>query len=153
MRRILIIDDDAEIRSALKLVLELEGFAVALAANGEAGLAAVDAQHVDLVIADIFMPGMDGLETVRAFRKRQSTIPIIAMSGLTFQRMPRLGRLPSPDFLTTAIEFGATCALHKPFKPDELMRAISACLAPGGPPPSSGEPGRAHQANPPRTSA
>lgn len=153
MRRILIIDDDAEIRTALKLVLELEGFEVALASNGETGLAAVDVQQFDLVIADIFMPGMDGLETVRAFRRRQSTVPIIVMSGLTFQRLPRLGALPSPDFLTTALEFGATYALRKPFQPDELMRAIRICLEPGGPAPSPGKTRKAQRPSVPGRSA
>jgi CheY-like chemotaxis protein len=80
------------------------------------------------VIVDIFMPGMDGLETVRALHRRLPDVPIIIMSGLTFRSSAAFGPVAVPDFLSMALEFGAACALHKPFAPEALFQAIEACL-------------------------
>jgi DNA-binding response OmpR family regulator len=134
MRRILIIDDDARVVRALSLVLENEGFEVKTAADGQAGLNLLDADEFDLAIVDIFMPGADGLETIRALRQHRQTLPVIVMSGLQFSSSILHHDLTVPDFLKVALQFGATVALQKPFKPDELLRAVGACLDPGGQP-------------------
>jgi DNA-binding response OmpR family regulator len=132
MRRILIIDDDARVVRALSLVLENEGFQVQTAADGQAGLNLLDTDEFDLAIVDIFMPGADGLETIRALRQHRQTLPVIVMSGLQFSSSILHRDLTVPDFLKVALQFGATVALQKPFKPDELLRAVGACLDPAG---------------------
>lgn len=142
MRRILILDDDPRVRKALSLVLENEGFDVSLAADGRAGLDLLEQSEFDLVIVDIFMPGADGLETVRSLRRRLPRLPIIVMSGLRYGGSSQYHDLTVPDFLKMALQFGASFALYKPFKPDDLLRAIHACgwsMGPDSPDRRSGE--------------
>jgi CheY-like chemotaxis protein len=125
MQRILVIDDDQAVRVAIKVVLEREGFDVTLAEDGRSGLAAIDARVYDLILVDIFMPGMDGLEAIRRIKQHARLVPIIAISGFLF----RDSSVPAPDFLTMATKLGAAGSLHKPFRPHELLAAVRACLA------------------------
>ena len=77
MRRILIVDDDQAVRMAIRVLLEHEGFEVVVAESGRRAIEAVDGAAFDLVIVDIFMPGMDGLETIKAFHRCAPGLPII----------------------------------------------------------------------------
>src|SRR5919201_1813683 len=113
MSRILVVDDDTAVRAAIRTVLEHDGHEVTLAANGRAGVAAAEAQAFDIVICDIFMPGMDGIETIHAFHKINPQIPVIGMSGFMF----RDGQSPAPDYLTLSTKLGAAYSLRKPFRP------------------------------------
>ena len=81
MLRILVIDDNAAIRELLRLVLEEEGYEVIEAANGAEGLQRYQATPTDLVITDLQMPGMDGLELLMALRRMVPTPALIAISG------------------------------------------------------------------------
>jgi DNA-binding response OmpR family regulator len=125
MSRVLVVDDDKAVRNAIKTVLEHQGFDVVLAEDGRSGIAAVAGHAFNLVIVDIFMPGMDGLETIRAFHKNAPTVPVIAISGFSFRHSAQ----PAPDFLTMATKLGAAYSLHKPFRPRELLRVVEACLS------------------------
>ena len=122
--RVLLIDDDSAVREATELLLDGEGYDVVPAAHGEAGIAAMQAGAFDLVIVDLFMPGMDGLETTKAIRDINPTIPVIAVSGFM------LGHhmLEMPNFGPMAAEAGAIATLYKPFKPDALFQAIAHAL-------------------------
>lgn len=124
MQRILVIDDDKSVRAAIKTLLEHDGYDVVAAGDGRAGLEALANSAFDLVIVDIFMPGMDGLETIKAFHRRVPDVPIVAISGFMF----RDTSAPAPDFLAMATKLGAAYALHKPFRPRELIAAVQACL-------------------------
>jgi DNA-binding response OmpR family regulator len=124
MRRILVIDDDRSVRTAIKTLLEHERFEVVATEDGRAGLEALESTPFDVVIVDIFMPGMDGLETITAFHRRAPRVPIIAMSGFMFRDSAE----PAPDFLSMATKLGAACSLHKPFRPRDLIAAVRACL-------------------------
>ncbi len=130
MPRILVIDDDAAVRNAIKRVLEHQGYDVALAHSGRAGIATLQSRRFDLVICDIFMPDMDGIETIHAFHQVSPCLPVIAMSGFMF----RDGREHAPDFLSLSTKLGAACSLRKPFRPQELLTAIAQCLAGSAPP-------------------
>lgn len=117
MARILVIDDNQDLRDLMKVLLEQAGYEVELAEDGQAGLAAQRAQTADVVITDIFMPNQDGIETIAQFREEFPAIKLIVMSGD--------GKLVkhSPHFLT-AREMGAHGVLSKPFDEDELLRVI-----------------------------
>lgn len=123
MLRILVVDDDPAVRGAIKVVLEHDGHEVILASNGKAGIAAADEGRFDLVICDIFMPGMDGIETINAFHTKNPRMPVIAMSGFMF----RDGQHPAPDYLTLSTKLGAAYSLRKPFRPHELLKAVREC--------------------------
>ena len=125
MASVLVIDDDPAVRTTIKLILEREGHAVALAPEGRAGLVMLDAKDFDLLISDIFMPGMDGFETLREVRKHRPAVPVIVISGSTsiFDSLEN-----TPDFLGIAVKLGAVRGLRKPFKPNDLVDAVRVCL-------------------------
>ncbi len=80
--------------------------------------------HYDLMIVDIFMPGMRGFESVRTFHERAISTPLIAISGYAFAST----RTPAPDFLRMTLELGATRCLRKPFRPATLLAVVNTCL-------------------------
>ncbi len=84
MARILVVDDDTAVRAAIQIVLERDGHEVVAASSGRAGIAAVNESTFDVVICDIFMPDMDGIETIQEFHRRAPNVPVIAMSGFMF---------------------------------------------------------------------
>jgi DNA-binding response OmpR family regulator len=128
MARVLVIDDDKSVCAAIETLLRHEDCVAILAESGSVGAKTFEDSQFDLVMVDIFMPGMDGLATIKGFRERAPTVPIVAMSGFRFRNS---GAAPAPDFLGMAIELGATYCLQKPFGPQQLMAAITACLGEG----------------------
>jgi CheY-like chemotaxis protein len=129
---ILIVDDDPAIQATVRIVLERAGHAVVVADDGSTGLAIFEAGSFDLLILDIFMPGMDGLETMKLIHQRQPLIPILVVSG----RPIATDSSTAPDFLKMATKLGAISSLQKPFGPAELLAAVSGCLAAATPSPS-----------------
>jgi len=125
MSRILVVDDDVAICSAIRIVLEQAGHEVVLATDGRTGVNAVANSTFDIVICDIFMPGMDGIETIHAFHQSNPQMPVIAMSGFMF----RDGQAPAPDYLSLSTKLGAAYSLRKPFRPQELLKAVRECTA------------------------
>jgi len=125
MPRILIIDDDAAVREATRIALLANGYDVLTADSGRSGLEALRQNAVELVILDVFMPGMDGLTVAPAIHREHPGLPIIAVSGFMFG-----GQCPTmPGFDAMAAEAGAIATLYKPFKPRELVGAIEKALA------------------------
>jgi CheY-like chemotaxis protein len=124
MACILVVDDDPSVCSAIQTWLENKDYEVVLASGGIAGLRALEGRDFDLMIVDIFMPGMNGFESVRLFHQRAPHVPLIAISGYVFREHSS----PAPDFLRMALDLGASCCLHKPFTPNQLLRAIDGCL-------------------------
>src|SRR3954467_1019160 len=94
MTRILVIDDDEVVREATASFLESEQFEVVAVGDGSAGVEAVKTGRFDLVVVDVFMPGMDGLETTRAIRQLDAAVPVIAVSGFMLGNW----RLEMPNF-------------------------------------------------------
>ncbi len=124
MAKVLIVDDDVAVQATIRLLLERAGHSVVVASDGQKGLAIFEAGKFDLLLLDIFMPGMDGLETMRLIRQRQPLLPIIVISGRPIASDPAAG----PDFLAMATKLGAVCSLQKPFKPAALLAAVADCL-------------------------
>ncbi len=125
MTRVLVIDDDYSVGAAIQLTLARQGYDTVHVPDAHAGVQAFD-DRVHLVMVDIFMPGTDGLETIKDFRERTPTVPIVAMSGFRFRNFVP----PVPDYLNMAAKLGATFCLRKPFAPEQLMTAINTCLDP-----------------------
>jgi len=122
MARILVIDDQTSVRGAIRALLEYEGHTVVAAECGHNAVSAIEAFAFDVVIVDIIMPGMDGLDTIKILRDSAPAVPIIAMSGYAFH-----GGSSDLDFFHMASELGATCCLQKPFRPRQLIDAIEIC--------------------------
>ena len=130
MTRVLIMDDDTQVRDATAMLLTAKGFDVVAVADGNSGVEAVrTAAPFDLVIVDLFMPGMDGLQTTRAIRALDASVPIIAVSGF----MMGDWRLEMPNFDSMATEAGAHSTLYKPFQPDVLFQAMREALTGAAP--------------------
>jgi DNA-binding response OmpR family regulator len=117
--RILVIDDDPDIRRLLRLALEEAGYEVWEAQEGEDGLAIARQKECDLAIVDLFMPGKEGLETILALRRDMPQIKLIAMSGGSGHT----------DMLPAARSFGADQTIHKPYELDTLLTSIAALLS------------------------
>ena len=124
MAKILIVDDDDAVRTTIRLLLERAGHSVVAAGDGRKGMALFEAEDFDLLFLDIFMPGMDGIETMRLVHAQRPLVPIIVISGNPI--LPDSG--PAPDFLTMATKLGAVSSLQKPFKPAALLEAVANCL-------------------------
>ena len=124
MAKILVVDDDIAVQATIRLLLERAGHSVVVAGDGRKGLAIFETGEFDLLFLDIFMPGMDGLETMRLVHQQQPRIPIIVISGNPLTSETGAG----PDFLTMAIKLGAVRSLQKPFKPSALLAAVAASL-------------------------
>lgn len=123
MAVILLIDDDDILRAAVQEALEQLGHQVIGAGEGKSALDLLQANPADLVITDIVMPGMEGLETIIELRRRHPELKIIAMSGG--------GRSNPGDYLEVARKLGAAHILAKPFTIEELSAAIAAALKGG----------------------
>jgi CheY-like chemotaxis protein len=123
---VLVVDDEPAVRMTIKLVLEREGHRVSVAPDGRAGLAVLAFGGIDLLVVDLFMPGMDGLETLREVRKHHADLPVIVMSGTSLDAPGQA----APDFLAMAVKLGAVRSLQKPFKPRDIIGAVDACLGP-----------------------
>jgi CheY-like chemotaxis protein len=124
LAKILIIDDDHSVQVTIRLLLERAGHAVVTVGDGRKGLDLVAQEDFDLLFLDIFMPGMDGFETMRQLLQQRPTMPIIVISGRPLPAGPADG----PDFLAMAKKLGAIRSLQKPFRPVELLAAVAACL-------------------------
>ena len=125
LANVLIVDDDPTVQLTIRLLLERAGHRVTVAGDGRKALAAFEAGQFDLLFLDIFMPGMDGLETMRHVRAQQPTLPIIVISG----RSAAPDTYAEPDFLRMATKLGAVASLQKPFRADALLAAVDGCLA------------------------
>jgi DNA-binding response OmpR family regulator len=118
--KILVIDDDPRILQLMELSLGRQGFAVSGAENGRVGLRLFAAVQHDLVITDILMPDMEGIETILALKAKTSPPKIIAISGG--------GRLVGREFLKWAKHLGADEILPKPFRMSALVALVRQML-------------------------
>jgi CheY-like chemotaxis protein len=116
MARILVVDDDEHVLTLLTNLLRRSGFDVVQAANGFKALRLLESMPVDLVITDLVMPDMEGIETIRRLRAAGMT-RIIAISG------------SGMGYLDYAAKLGASTTLAKPFAPPEIVDAVQQLLA------------------------
>lgn len=121
MARILVIDDDEQVRDMLQQVYERNGYTVETAADGAAGLHAFRCEPADLVLTDLLMPGKEGLETIHDLLAEKTGVKIIAISGG--------GRLGHLCHLATAERLGADRVFAKPIDIPRLLAATAELLA------------------------
>ena len=114
--RILIVDDEPQIRRALQTVLAGHGYEVEVAADGEAAVAQIAARRPDTVVLDLVMPGMDGFEVLREVRA-WTDVPVIVLSARGQERDK-----------VAALDLGADDYLTKPFGTEELLARVRALL-------------------------
>jgi len=114
--RILVIDDEPQIRRCLQVNLEGKGYAVAAAADAGQALQAIANRAPDVIVLDLLMPGMDGMALTRRIREH-STVPIIILSAIGDERKK-----------VEALELGADDYVTKPFSTEELLARIRSVL-------------------------
>lgn len=114
--RILVIDDDPAIVRSLELLLRAKGYIVATAGDGPGGLKAFHAFAPQIVISDVFVPGIEGLEVIRQINQQNQDVMIVAMSGCV--------AIEGYDLLEHARAAGATVCISKPFEIKELFDAL-----------------------------
>jgi CheY-like chemotaxis protein len=115
-KQILVVDDDPMVNSLIRRLLEKRGYRVASAFNGKEALNIYSTGVFDLVITDIIMPEMEGLETIKELRHTDPSVKIIAVSG---------GGIGSADdYLHAANLLGALRTFSKPFHVEEMQRAV-----------------------------
>jgi two-component system response regulator PrrA len=117
MPRVLVVDDDRSIRDALERGLRLEGFDVTAVASGEEALVVADSDHTDVVVLDVGLAGIDGVEVVRRIRADGNDVPICILSA----------RVEVGDRVI-GLEAGADDYLVKPFVLEELVARLNALL-------------------------
>lgn len=120
MKRILFIDDNQPFRISFSRILEKAGYEVEQAEDGRVGLLKFKESPPDLVICDLIMPDVEGLETMRGIHEMNKDMKILAISGG--------GRVNAVDYLKVAQMMGAVVTLAKPFTGDELIEIIQKIL-------------------------
>ena len=113
MPRVLVIDDQSDVRTMIGIVLRINRFEAVEADSAAAGLKAFEQSSFDLAIVDVFLQGTNGVDLIVRMRERRPDLPVVAISGMT-----------TLDFLTESLELSNVVCLQKPFRPNELMAAI-----------------------------
>ncbi len=115
IKKILVVDDEETIVKLVCRILGKEGYQTVTANNGKKGMGVFEAEKPDLVITDIVMPDMEGIEFIIALNKKRKKLPIIVMSG----------NQVGTKFLKTASLLGASATLLKPFSTQQLLDSIA----------------------------
>ncbi len=115
--RILIVDDEEVLRDVLDAVLRREGFEVVSASTGEEALSLLDGEEIDLVILDIMLPGISGIDTLRSMRISNPHLPVIIITAFS-----------SIDGAIEAMKHGAYHYIPKPFKNEEVIITVNKAL-------------------------
>lgn len=115
--RVLVVDDDRAVRESLRRSLEFNGYEVALAADGAEALAGIGSTHPDVVVLDVMMPRLDGIETTKALRKAGHDVPILVLTARD-----------AVGDRVEGLDAGADDYLTKPFALQELLARLRALL-------------------------
>jgi len=121
MARVLVVDDAPEVRMAVRRMLERQGHAAAEAESGGTAMTALAAGGYDLVVCDIWMPGIDGIALLKEAGRRWPDLPFLVISGGG-------ARVPLAQSAALAETYGAGAVLYKPFEPEALRDAVDALL-------------------------
>lgn len=125
MYRVLIIEDDDFVQKMLKQTFERAGYEVATAPNGRIGINLYQSNPFDVVITDLIMPDMEGIETITHLRKSHPGVKVIAISGG--------GRNKPDEYLHMAEKLGAARTFAKPVNRQQLLKAVEELVPEAGP--------------------
>lgn len=120
LRRVLVVGDESGVRGVIRLALRRAGYSVVEAPGGKLASEMAEAERFDVVIADLAMPGMDGLEAARAIRAANPSTLLIALSGGVAR--------PTPELLMQLSDLAADAVVSKPFLPTQLVKTVSRLL-------------------------
>lgn len=126
-QRVLVVDDDPTVSDVVRRYLEHAGLTVALAVDGPSALSSFEGERPDLVVLDLMLPGIDGLEVCRRLRARDGDVPIVMLTALGEESDRVLG-----------LQLGADDYVTKPFSPRELTLRVQSVLRRSTRPPASG---------------
>jgi two-component system, OmpR family, response regulator ResD len=129
MARVLVVDDDRTVASVVASYLERAGHAVRVVSDGHVAMGAVAEEPPDLVVLDLMLPGLDGLEVCRRLRALSPQLPVVMLTALA-----------EPDDRIAGLELGADDYVTKPFSPRELVLRIDSVLRRVAAPPPTAEP-------------
>jgi CheY-like chemotaxis protein len=131
MQSILVVDDEPDVRDAVKYVLDRAGYSVRTAESAMDALAELARNPADLVITDIIMPQINGVEAIEAIRKAFPSVRIIAISGGGNFGVTEYQPTATTAYLASAEKAGAHLVLTKPFESVELIRSVEQVLGIG----------------------
>lgn len=116
-KRILVVEDEKQIAKILKIELEFEGYEVVVAYDGKSGLQAALIDQLDLILLDVMLPEMNGIEVLRKIRVENSVLPVILLTArnMTMDKV-------------TGLDQGANDYITKPFEMEEVLARIRSCL-------------------------
>jgi CheY-like chemotaxis protein len=120
MPKVLVVDDDASSREIIRMALECEDYQVDEAENGKVALELASHSEFDLLVTDIVMPEVDGIQFMYELHKTRPRLPIVAISGGAL--------LSARNYLRIASQTGASAVLPKPFTLSQLYAAVRNCL-------------------------
>lgn len=115
--RILVVDDESIVRVSCKRILEPEGFHVDIAADGYEAIELIKKQAYDIIITDLKMPKMDGLEVLQWIKRNSPASKVVVITGFS-----------TPEIAERSVEAGATKYLEKPFTPETLISVIQSAI-------------------------
>jgi CheY-like chemotaxis protein len=125
MAHILVIDDQPHVRAVINSVLGAKGMTVVGVGNGAMGLKEFDTASFDLVIVDIYLPGMDGVKVIKELKARAPAIPVVAISGVLL----RPSNSTALDIFPQVPSLADVVRLKKPFRAFELLAAVDKAMA------------------------
>lgn len=114
---VLVVEDEPSVRAMMRLIIERAGYALLCAGNGADAIEITAQAHPDLILLDLYMPGMDGIETLRRIRRFDTDVPVVILTGY-----------PCPETIRDAVGLGVTEYLSKPFENRELVAIIHASV-------------------------
>ena len=116
---VLVVDDEEQVRNLAVRILARAGYAVRSAASASQALDVVAEEPIDLVVTDVVMPGLSGIDLLTELRRRNPALPVVLVTGGSAE----------PERTAEVIEHGACTVVHKPYTHSELTDAVASALA------------------------
>ncbi len=113
LRQVLVVDDEAVIREGMRRILESDGYCVETSASGKTALEKMQERDFDVVITDLKMPGMDGIEVLKAIKILQPDVPVLMITGYA-----------TVDTAVEAMKYGAFDYIAKPFTLEQISEKV-----------------------------
>ena len=118
MTRVLVVDDEELVRDLTALVLRRAGYDVVSTASAREALELVETHSIDLIVSDVVMPDLTGIELLAEMQERRPDLPVVLVTGGS----------PDPDRTTNVLELGASAIVFKPYTHAQLRDAVAAAL-------------------------